>query len=814
MKREITLLAGFLCLLSTSLLSQNSLTGSIAGKVSGPEETALEFANVILYSVEDSSMAKVETTGLDGAYVLSRIPEGQYWLDVTYVGLPPYQSESFQLAAGQALQLPEIRLKEAINELKEVVVTAQRPMVEVRADKMIFNVENSINATGSTAFELLRKAPGVVVDNNDNISLLGRNGVQIYIDDKPSPLGAADLAAFLKTLQSTDIEAIEIITNPSAKYDAEGNAGIINIRMKKDKRLGANGNLNLGYSVGKVAQYNTTLSGNYRTRAFNSFGSYTLSDGENTNYNQFFRRQSGQTFDQLSLQGGHWTSHNFKAGTDFFLQKQHTLGFLVSGYLSGNDWGSQSNTIIADIETGQVEKLLQASSDDDNRNDNLNFNLNYRFDNSKGKVWNIDADYGMFRNMRENYQPNYYRDPTGEILLEERINSTEAPTDIDIYTFKIDHERPLLGGQLGAGIKLANIHTDNLFDFYDIYDGAPELNTGLSNRFVYKENINAGYVSYSRQIKKLGVQLGLRVEQTNTTGELDSYREGEDQRFDRHYLDFFPSGGLSYAPNDKNNFQLSYSRRINRPSYQDLNPFLGKMDELTYEQGNPFLRPEYANNIQLTHSFNYRFNTTFSFGYTQDLITRIVDTAQVDAAYITWLNLAEQYNYSLNFSAPVPVTEWWSAFTSVTGSYTENKADYGDGKTVALSKPTFNIYSQQTFRLPWDLSMEVSGWYNAPSIWGGTFVMESMWSIDAGIQKKVLDGRGNIRLSVSDIFKSNEWTGVTEFGALYMKANGGWDSRRFRVNFSYLFGNEQVKSARKRATGLEDEQNRVKQGNN
>ncbi len=814
MKREITLLTGMLCLFATSVFSQNSLTGSISGKVAGPEAEALEFANVMLYSLADSSLAKVETTGPAGAFTLHRVEEGPYWLEVSYVGLPPYRSESFELAAGQDLRLPDIHLQEAVNELKEVVVTAERPLVEVRPDKMVFNVENTINATGNTAMELLRKAPGVVVDNNDNISLLGRSGVQVYIDGKPSPLGAGDLAAFLKTLQSNDIDAIEIITNPSSRYDAEGNAGIINIRLKKDKRLGANANLNMGYSVGKVPQYNSSLSGNYRTKALNAFGSYSLFRGENQNFNQFFRRQSGQSFDQYALQGGDWTSHNFKAGADFFLGKKHTIGFLGSGFLSGTNWGSQSNTRIASLETGQVEKMLFASSDDDNRNDNLNFNLNYRFDDSQGKIWNVDADYGQFRNSRENYQPNYYRDPSGEVLLEQRINSTDAPTDIDIYTFKVDHERPLLGGQMGAGLKMAYIGTDNFFRFYDVYDGSPVLNTDLSNDFFYKENINAAYVNYNRKISKLGLQLGLRVEQTNTTGKLDSHRDGEDQRFDRHYVDFFPSGGLTFAPNEKNNFQLSYSRRINRPSYQDLNPFLGKMDELTYEQGNPFLQPEYANNIQLTHSFNYRFNTSFSFGYTQDLITRIVDTAQVDAAYITWLNLAEQYNYSLNFSAPLTVTKWWSAFTSLTGSYTENKADYGQGKTVALSKPTFNIYSQQTFRLPWDLSLEVSGWYNAPSIWAGTFEMESMWSIDAGVQKKVLNGRGNIRLAVSDIFKSNEWNGVTEFGALYMEARGGWDSRRFRLNFSYLFGNEQAMGARKRSTGLEEEQNRVKQGNN
>ncbi|MCO6477867.1 MAG: TonB-dependent receptor [Phaeodactylibacter sp.] len=805
-----------LCLLPTFSFSQynHNQGAKISGKAEGPDGAPLEFANVVLHAAADSSLVKVEVTDPAGRFVMDRVPEGHYWIGITYVGLPPYQSETFQLQPGQQYDMPVIHLQEANIELSEVVVTAEKPLVEVRPDKMVFNVENTINASGSSAFELLRKAPGVVVDNNDNINLLGRAGVQVYIDGKLSPLSAADLAAFLKTVQSDEIEAIEVITNPSSRYDAEGNAGIINIRMKKDKRLGANANVNLGYSVGKVPQYNGTVSGNYRNEHLNAFGSYSHSEGENRNFMDLYRRQLGMFYDQKNDQGWHWNSHNFKAGTDFFLGDKHTVGFLTTGYISDNKGWSTSRTPFGPIEFNRVDTVLLARSNEDRSRDNLNFNLNYRFDNKNGMIWNIDADYGLFRNEGAAYQPNFYLDPTETVTFREKINTNETPTDIDIYTFKVDHERPLLGGQMGAGIKLALVSTDNTFRFFDEYDGSPVLNTNRSNRFAYEENINAGYVNYQRQVGKFGLQAGLRVENTHSTGDLTSFREGEEgENFDREYTDFFPSGGLSYTPGEKHSFQLSYSRRINRPSYQDLNPFLNKLDELTYEQGNPFLKPEYANNIQLTHSFNYRFNTTLSYSHTKDLITRITDTAEVNASYITWLNLADQYNYSLSLSAPIPITKWWSSFTNMTGSYTQNKADYGGGKLVNLDATTFNIYSQHTFRLPGDFSIEISGWYNSPSLWGGTFEMDAMWSMDAGIQKKVLAGRGNIRLAVSDIFKTNEWHGVSRFGALDLDVGGGWDSRRFRVNFSYLLGNDQVKGARRRNTGLEEEQNRVKSGN-
>ncbi len=281
----------------------------------------------------------------------------------------------------------------------------------------------------------------------------------------------------------------------------------------------------------------------------------------------------------------------------------------------------------------------------------------------------------------------------------------------------------------------------------------------------------------------------------------------------RSYLDFFPSGGITYAANQNNSFQLNYSRRINRPSYQYLNPFQGRLDELTYEQGNPFLRPEYANNLQLTHTFKYRYNTTLSYSHTRDQITRIVDTAGVSGAYITWLNLADQYAYSLAFSAPVQVRPWWTSFTNLTGSLLQNRADYGDGKIVDLSAATFNVYSQHTFKLPKSWSVEVSGWYNAPSLWGGNFEMSAMWSIDAGIQKKLFGGKGNLRMAVSDIFKSNRWSGVSRFGVLDSVVSGGWDSRRFRTSLTYNFGNSEVKGARRRSTGLEEEQKRIKSDN-
>lgn len=808
MKKKITLLLVGLFGLSLYLSAQ-SQGATLKGFIQDPEEQPVSYANVILHAAQDSSIVKVAYSDDAGVYRIRGLSAGEYWLTISYVGLPEYHTETFALQAGEIREIAPIRMQPPAEELSEVTVTAQRPMLEVKPDKTVFNVDGSVNASGNTALELLRKAPGIVIDNNENITMLGRSGVQVYIDGKPSPLNGADLANFLRSLNSSEIDAIELITNPSAKYDAAGNAGIINIRLKKDKNLGANGSLNLGGSQGIAARYNASVNGNYRNKKWNLFGNYSFNDGENPQDFNMYREQLGLVLDQRTDQNYIWQSHNLKAGADFFINDKHTFGFLVNGNLSDNTSPNTGLTYISNIGSNTIDSILVSESEFSNERSNFNYNLNYVYRNEETSL-NIDADYGAYRNDGRSYQPNEYMDAAGEITLSERIFRNETPTDIDIYTFKADYERPFLQGKLGAGVKTAIVRTDNTFDFYDVINETSVLNTDRSNQFEYTENVNAAYVNYARQLDKFGFSLGLRMEQTNSTGDLTSYKQVNDARVERSYLDFFPSGGITYTPNETHNLQLNFSRRINRPSYQDLNPFENKLDELTFEKGNPFLNPEYAMNVKLTHTFKYRFNTSISYSHTTDQITRITDTSGTKGAFITWLNLADQYNYSLAFSAPIPITKWWSSFTNFTGYYVQNRGDYGETKIIDLDATAFNLYSQHTFTLPKDWSVELSGWYNSPSLWGGTFEMDAQYSVDLGVQKKLLDGQANIKVSVSDIFRTTPFSGTSQFGALFMRVGGNWDSRRVSATLTYRFGNNQVKSSRRRKTGLEDESSRIK----
>ncbi len=805
----------FLCVSLSGLsgISARPETGSISGKILDAEGQPLEFATILLYQAADSSLVKAEMSDADGHFSFQAVAAGDFFISVSYVGLNTYHTAIFPLREYQQLILPDIQFAGSSVAMAEVVVSAQRPILEVRPDKLVFNVSNTINASGNTALELLRKAPGIVVDNNDNVTLMGRAGVQIWIDGKMSPLRGVDLAEWLKSLQADDIEAIEIISSPSARFDAAGNAGIINIKLKKDKRQGSNGTITLGMGAGIYGNATAGISANYRNKTINLFGNYTGSTNNWYNTQDIFRSQLGQSFDQYSTNRGRSNNNNFKAGADIFLSKKSTFGVLLNGYANNYRSRAGSRALIGPAGSTLIDSVLLASTFQQGIRNNLNINLNYRYDNGKETVLNIDADYGSFFNDGSEEQPNRYLDATENILISERNYAFQTPTQIDIATLKIDYERPLVGGKLSTGMKTALVGTFNSFNFFNVIGGNRILSTDFSNDFDYQENILAAYTNYTRQLDKIGLQLGLRMEHTESSGKLTALRPVDNDLVERTYTNVFPSGGITYTLNDKHSFQLGYSRRINRPSYQDLNPFQERLDELTYEQGNPFLRPEYANTIQFTHTFLQRFNTTISRSHTRDQITRFVDTAGVSGSFITWRNLTDQYANSIAISLPVQLMSGWSSFSNLTGAYVQNKADFGGNKTVDLNIFTFNIYSQHTFTLPKGWNLELSGWYNAPSLWGGTFRMESMWSVDAGLQHKLFRQQVNMKLSVSDIFWSNRWRGISTFGVLDMNIGGAHDSRRLRLNLSYNFGNNQVKGARRRSTGLEDEQQRVKRDN-
>ncbi len=786
----------------------------ISGVTQDEQGKPLAGSSISLKKSKDSSVVKLGVSNSTGNYEFTGIPAGIYFINISHVGYTPRNSAVFETKEEGLTRLPAMLLTRVSADLKEVVVTSHKPPVEVKADKIILNVEGSTNAVGQDALELLRKSPGVTVDKDNNLSLSGKNGVQIYIDGKPTPLSGNDLSEYLKTIQSASIESIEIISNPSAKYEAAGNAGIINIKLKKNRSFGTNGSVNAGYNVGIYSKYNAGFSLNHRDKNINVFGNYSYNHNPVEYLSGLHREQLDTLFDQHSTIRNTNNSHNFKAGLDYFVNKKNTLGIMVNGTFSDNSFKTNSSTPISYIPTGQPVRLLVANNLSNGRRDNTNVNGNYRYADTSGHELNVDADFGAYRIKNDQLQPNMYYDPAGKPLDSITYNML-SPSDIRIYSLKSDYEQNFLKGRLGFGFKAAYVTSGNNFEQYDITGSNRILDSLHSNNFDYKENINAVYGNYNRSWKGWAIQAGLRVENTNAKGTSTGYKldnnnnyVGYDSGFDRHYVDFFPSGAITYNKDPMKQWSLNYSRRIDRPAYQDLNPFEFKLDEYTFQKGNTQLRPQYTHSIGLTYTYKYKLTTTLNYSHVKDVFTQLLDTVDKSKAFLTKQNLATQNITSLNISYPFQY-KWYSLFANVNTYYSLYNANFGTGRTVNVNVFSCNVYAQQTAKLGKGWTGEVSGFYTSPSIWQGTFQTHSMWSVDGGLSKTVLKGNGTVKASVSDIFNTLHWSAISDFAGQTIHINGSYESRQLKLYFTYRFGNTQVKAARQHKTGAEDENKRV-----
>ncbi len=794
----------FIGLFPSFLWGQSVVYGTVMDEKGAP----VEFANTILLLAKDSSMVKTSLSDADGKYSFDYINEDAYFVEIRQVGYSSVRTKVFEVKGGISIAVPEVRLSAGVDELQALEVVYVKPLVEVKADKTIFNVEGTTNAMGLNALELLRKAPGVVVDNNENIMVKGRGGIVVYIDGKLSPLDGDGLKDYLKNLQSANIESIEIITNPSSKYDAAGNAGIINIKLKKNKNFGTNGNVSAGWATQRYSKYNTNLSLNHRNAKINAYMNYGNNWGYNWNYMDFFRVQNGISFDQFTNNRSAGLNHNYKAGVDFFVHPKHTLGVMVTGNNGANEWMSTARSVITDVDPS-LDRILVARGENIGRRDNINANLNYHYSDTLGHDLNVDLDYGYFDIYNDSYQPNRYYNSAENFILYENNFRNNTGTGINLYTVKADYEQNLGKGRLGAGFKSSIVETNNRLDFFNVVDGKDFVDSLRTNKFGYFENINALYVNYKREFGSWSIQAGVRAEHTRSIGDLDALTDQSYDQIDRNYINFFPSGGLTYAVNQKNSLSLTYSRRIDRPSYQDLNPFEYRIDELSYRKGNVNLRPQMTHSIEFGHTWMYMVNTSLSYGRTEDFFTEITDTTEVLRSFIIPRNLGFQEYFAMNVGSPLPIKKWWNGYLNLSFTHLYNRADFGANKTIDLRANNYNIYMMHTFTLNKTTSAEISGWYSGPGIWGGTFVNEPMWSMDLGAKKSFLNDKFIVRVAYADIFWTSRWRGVSDFAGLYMDARGGWESRQFRVNLSYSFGNQDLKT-RERKAGSEDLNRRVK----
>jgi hypothetical protein len=805
-----------LILFSVLCFTLNAQT--IKGYVRDGEDKPLANATVSVLKTKDSAVVKLAITDKNGRFVISGLKEGAYRLTATFVGYKNFYSDVITVQPDAEVDLPAFTLAKKPADLNDVTVTAKRQLVEVKADKTVFNVEGTINAVGQDALELLRKAPGVQIDRDDNLSISGKNGVQVFIDGKPSPLAGKDLAEYLKSLQSAQIESIEIITNPSAKYEAAGNAGIINIRLKRNKTLGTNGSVNAGYGIGIYSKYNGGLALNHRNKTMNLYGTLNYNRANFENPFNLYRDVADSIFDQRSMFFNRNESKNFKFGADLLLNKFSTVGVMVNGVRADSRNMSNSGTYISYKPTKAGVKQLRATNNNISSRDNTTYNFNYKYSHPKGRDFNFDLDYSNYDIITDQMLTNIYLDAAGAVETSREVNNMVSPTDINIYSAKADYEQNFKGGKLGVGGKSSLIRTDNDFQRYNFNGAVKDLDKDKSNRFRYNENINAAYINYNKQFKKgVMIQFGVRVENTVTEGRSTGQKQSGatyvpyDTTFKRNYTNLFPSAAITFNKNPKNQWSISYSRRIDRPAYQDLNPFEFKLDAYTYQKGNTELTPQFTHSFSLTNIYGFKLTTSLSYSHTEDVFASITDVIETSKSFLTKKNLATQDNIGLNISFPFQ-KKAYSLFTNFNAYYSKYKADLGPQRKVDIDVFSYRLFAQNSLKLGKKTTAELSGWINGPSVWQGTFKTKLMGQMDLGLQQQVLKGQGTLRFALSDVFKTFKFNSNADYAGQYINVMGSQESRVFRINFSYRFGNTQVKAARNRKTAAEEENSRTNGG--
>lgn len=802
--------------LSISLSSVAQST--ISGIVKTPEKMNADGAIVNLLQLKDSVLVKAVLTDSTGEFELVGIKNGSFFISIVFQGAAKYSSQPIHLAGVKTLvKLDPIQLlAKAGNTLDEVMVASKLPFVEKKIDRTVINPDALISNAGSNALEVLEKSPGVQVDINGNISLRGKQGVMVFIDDKPTYLTAADLANYLRSLPSSTLATIEIMTNPPAKYDAAGNAGIINLKLKRTKTKGINGSINSSYGQGVYARTNNSINLNYRINKINFFTnlSYNINQSFQDLFieRQYFKPNTtvlNSTFNQNSFIQRVSKGFNGKIGFDYYINKKATFGLVLNGFVNQNNTTTTNKAEVGDG-SAQLQSLVQAFSPSKRQFNNQSINLNYTYKlNDRGREISTNADYVGYQGVTDQYLLNSIFDANNNFISKTNLIS-DLPSDIGIWAIKVDYLNPLKnGGRFEAGMKSSYVNTNNIANFFDEVNGIKNPNYDFSNHFSYKENINAAYINYNFNRKKFSFQTGLRFENTNIKGNQLGNLMRPDSSFTRQYNNLFPTIFMLYRVDSlgKHQLGLSVGRRINRPDYQSMNPFTYPLDRFTLYSGNPYLQPTFSQNIEISHTYKNRFTTAFEFTYVKDVITETIQQEN-GIFYSRPGNLGQQFAYSFSFNGAFNPAKWWVLQLYSELTYNDFRSTiYGQQLNNSGSFWFVNPTNQFVLNKKW--SAELSGTYTSRVV-TGQFITIPVWTMRMGLSVKILKDMGSLKFTLNDMFYSNQPGGdILAIASSTANWKSFLDTRVGTIAFSYRFNKGKSLNARNTG-GTDAEKGRVK----
>ncbi len=791
-----------------TLLAQDS--GDIHGKVSGGEGFRPEEVVVQLLSAADKKLVKMEYVNKEGAFSFGKVRAGRYVVAIQHLSYNRYLSPEFTHST--ATDLGGIRLESATRQLKEANVVAQKPYIQQTYDKTVINVSSSISAAGSNALEVLEKAPGITVDQNDNIAMRGRQGVLVMIDGKQVPMSGQDLANYLRSLNAAQVDRIDLITNPSARYDAAGNAGIIDIRLKKGRNNGTNGTVGLSVGQGSYAKVNPSFNINHKKGAFNYFASYNFNHRRDYTdlfiHRKFFTREGVETGgnDYDNFFGYRFNTHNARAGMDYQPDARTTIGIAANAIVNDGKVVSDSRAVSFDaVQTPTGKFNTMGNNELHRRNYSVNINARRLLDTA-GRELTADLDYARYGSWEyQNYHTSYLNNNSvpvrSDFLLFGDLNG-----DLDIYSVKMDYIHPIAkwGLKLEGGIKSSWVNTDNDVRFYDRSHGDYILEADKSNRFIYKENINAAYLNGSGKQGKLSYQFGLRMEHTEAKGR----QVIGEQTFNRSYVQLFPSGYVGYQFSKNHDLGVTLSRRINRPSYRQLNPFRVFLDPLTSSAGNPELNPEITSSYELVYTFHEAYTAKAGYSRTKDNILMVLaPDKEPNAILQTNRNLAIYDYYHITLGIPVTAIKWLNSSNTFVAYYGKYRG-YVVETDLNEGRVTFTANSSNTITLNPKTSLEVNANYQSSS-WYGFLDVAGSFQFGIGAQRQFWNKKGSLKLNVSDVFYTGRVRAFTKLTGYSEAFRQFRDSRVVTATFTYRFGGQAQGGPRRRTGGAEDEKRRA-----
>ena len=782
----------------------------VKGKVLGDDGKGLPFANALLLNSDDSKLIKGAVTDLNGDFMMENIPAGSYIINISFIGYNTKSSELFVLKPNSTFTVPTISISETVG-LNEVIVKAKKPLYQQKIDRMVINVATSPLSAGTTALEVLERSPGVLVNRQDNsISLIGKEGVNVMMNGKLTYMPTSSLVQLLDGMSSDNIESIELITTPPANFDAEGNAGYINIVLKQNIDAGLNGSYSISGGIGNGTTTSDNINFNYRKNRMNIFGDYSFLRREQSSvwdFSRSFLSSSNVPTDLTTVTNRDpiRRNHNLRLGFDYQATEKTIIGILVSAF--DNNWSMDAFNTSEESENGQPTSFIEIQNKEINSLKNFRTNINLRHDFKKDGFINFDLDYLLFDNDNPNTYLNRYYDGNNN-FLEEEFTKSDKVTPMTVAVGNADYSNQLSEKlKIESGIKAAFINFGNDVSVATL-EGLDFIeDPTLTSNSDLEERILAVYTSFGYKMsEKTDIKLGLRYEHTDS--ELISDTEGT--LVDRSYGELFPTAYLSHKINDTLSFGASYSRRISRPTLREMAPFVIFFDPSTFISGNPGVQPALSDNVAFTTNY-LSYLLKFEYSIEKGTIARFTPTIDEATNRFTYkaANLDRTKVFSITLGLPITITPWWKTQNSFT--YLDTRLENNsEGFELKTEQSTFRANSSHTFNIAENFSSEINMNYRGRGQFGYSKT-EAVFAMNIGFQKKFSDKWGTLKFSINDLLDSRAFKSTTFIPELNLNTRNNlrFSNRTYILTYTRNFGDKKIKKSRRRQTGAQEEINRT-----